>query len=170
MLKSTRTVHKILWRLLFILLPVFLTPPIHGLDPKRSLSEFGNQLWLTENGLPQNTVQAITQTRDGYLWIGTQEGLARFNGTAFVVFDKENTPQFKSNDIRALLEDRTGALWVGTSYGLLRFQGGSFTCFTTAEGLPDNGVTALAYTPEGIIWIATTSGLARYQNNSFATL
>ena len=156
MLKSN---HKVLWRLLFIVLPLFLTLPIHGLDPKRSLSEFSNQLWLTESGLPQNTVQAITQTGDGYLWIGTQEGLARFTGTAFVVFDKENTPQFKSNDIRALLEDRTGTLWVGTSYGLLRFQGGSFTCFTTAEGLPDNGVAALAETPEGTIWIATTSGL-----------
>ena len=170
MSNDRRSKLKILWRLLFILLPLFLTLPIHGLDPKRSLNEFGNQLWLTENGLPQNTVQAITQTGDGYLWIGTQEGLARFNGTAFVVFDKENTPQFKSNDIRALLEDRTGTLWVGTSYGLLRFQGGSFTCFTTAEGLPDNGVAALAETPEGIIWIATTSGLARYQNNSFARL
>ena len=159
-----------LWRLVLISLSLFLTLPIHGLDPKRSLSEFGNQLWLTENGLPQNTVQAITQTRDGYLWIGTQEGLARFNGTAFVVFDKENTPQLKSNDIRALLEDRNGTLWVGTSYGLLRFQAGAFTCFTTAEGLPDNGVAALAETQEGTIWIATTSGLARFQNNSFATL
>jgi ligand-binding sensor domain-containing protein/signal transduction histidine kinase len=153
-----------------MLLPLFLTLSIKGLDPKRSLSEFGNQVWLTENGLPQNTVQAIMQTRDGYLWIGTQEGLARFNGTGFLVFDKENTPQFKSNDIRALFEDRNGTLWVGTSYGLLRFQGGSFTCFTTAEGLPDNSVTALAETPEGTIWIATPSGLARYQNNSLMTL
>ena len=72
------------------------------------------------------------------IWIGTQEGLAKFNGTGFVVFDKENTPQLKSNDIRALLEDRNGALWISTSYGLVRMQGGKFTSFTTNEGLPDN--------------------------------
>ena len=58
-----------------------------ALDPNRSLNEFGHQAWLTENGLPQNTVQAIIQTQDGYLWIGTQEGLARFDGLNFTVFD-----------------------------------------------------------------------------------
>jgi hypothetical protein len=62
-----------------------------------------------------------------------QEGLARFNGTAFVVFDKENTPQFKSNDIRALLEDRTGAPLGWHFVRLAAFQGGSFTCFTTLK-------------------------------------
>ena len=108
-----------------------------ALDPNKAPNEFGLQVWLTENGLPQNTVQAITQTRDGYLWIGTQEGLARFNSVGFVVFDKDNTPQMKSNDIRALLEDKSGALWIGTSYGLLRYQGGAFTTFTTNERLPE---------------------------------
>src|SRR6476660_8638877 len=83
-----------------------------ALDPNRSLSEFGHQTWLTENGLPQNTVQAIVQTRDGYLWIGTQEGLARFDGLNFTVFDKENSPAFKSNDIRFLYEDLRGRLWI----------------------------------------------------------
>src|SRR4030095_14880129 len=84
----------------------FFVVTVNALDPNRSLSEFGNQVWLTENGLPQNTVQTVLQTHDGYLWVGTQEGLARFNGTGFVIFDKTNTPQLKSNDIRALLQDR----------------------------------------------------------------
>jgi ligand-binding sensor domain-containing protein/signal transduction histidine kinase len=163
-----RSKLKIRWQLLVILLPLFLAFPVRGLDPKRNLNEFGQQLWLTESGLPQNTVQAITQTRDGYLWIGTQDGLARFNGTAFTVFDRENTAQFKSNDIRSLLEDSSGTLWIGTSYGLLRFQGGTFTVLTTAEGLPDNSVAALSQAPDGTIWIATPSGLARYSNNSVA--
>src|SRR5215468_4937863 len=90
---------------------------VRALNPNKKLTEFGNQVWLTENGLPQNTVQTILQTRDGYLWVGTQEGLARFNGTNFVVFDRENTPQLKSNDIRSLFEDSQGNLWIGTSYG-----------------------------------------------------
>jgi ligand-binding sensor domain-containing protein len=85
-----------------------------ALDPNRSLNEFGHQAWTTENGLPQNTVQAIVQTQDGYLWIGTQEGLVRFDGLNFAVFDKENTPALKSNDIRFLQQDRQGRLWIST--------------------------------------------------------
>jgi ligand-binding sensor domain-containing protein/signal transduction histidine kinase len=150
-------------------LPLLFAARAHALDPNRSLSEFGQQVWLTENGLPQNSVQAITQTRDGYLWIGTQEGLARFNGVGFVIFDKENTPQLKSNDIRALLEDRSGALWISTSYGLVKMQNGTFTSFTTAEGLPDNNIGSLAEARDGTIWIATAAGLARYLNTSISS-
>jgi ligand-binding sensor domain-containing protein/signal transduction histidine kinase len=153
-----------------VLLLLVLSSSALALNPNRSLSEFATQVWLTESGLPQNTIQTITQTRDGYLWIGTQEGLARFNGVSFVLFDKENTPQLKSNDIRSLLEDRFGALWIGTSYGLVRLQSGTFTSFTTAEGLPDNNVGALAEDESGTIWVATSSGLARYANSSITSI
>ena len=138
-----------------------------GLNPNKNLSEFGNQVWLTEHGLPQNTVQTIIQTHDGYLWFGTQEGLAKFNGTNFVVFDRENTPQLKSNDIRSLLEDRNGNLWIGTSFGLARIQGGAFTSFTTAEGLPDNTIGPIVEGQDGALWIGTGSGLVLYSNNAF---
>ena len=62
-----------------------------ALDPGRALSEFNSQVWLTENGLPQNTVHSITQAKDGYIWLATEEGLARFDGIRFTVFDKQNT-------------------------------------------------------------------------------
>src|SRR3982751_6329626 len=151
-----------------LMLTVLLALPALALDPDRSLKEFGNQVWLTENGLPQNTVQVVTQTRDGYIWIGTQEGLARFNGNSFVVFDKDNTPQLKSNDIRALLEDRSGALWISTSYGLVRKQGTNFTAFSTAEGLPDNSIGPLLQAQDETIYIATASGVAGYANNAIS--
>jgi ligand-binding sensor domain-containing protein/signal transduction histidine kinase len=166
MLKGQITIKLV--RLLWLAALLFASVTVYALDPHKALNEFGVQVWLTENGLPQNTVQTITQTRDGYLWIGTQEGLARFNSTGFVVFDKDNTPQFKSNDVRALLEDHDGALWIGTSYGLIRFQNGTFTSFTTAEGLSDNAVAALIQTADGTIWIGTARGLTRYSNNSLA--
>jgi ligand-binding sensor domain-containing protein/signal transduction histidine kinase len=150
-----------------IVLTLMMLTSASALDPNRSLSEFGNQIWLTENGLPQNTVQTILQTRDGYLWIGTQEGLARFNGTGFTVFDKENTPQLKSNDVRSLLEDRSGTLWISTSYGLVKMERGAFKSFTTAEGLPDNNIGPLAEAGDGAIWISTAAGLVRYANQSF---
>lgn len=164
---SARHWSSFSWLLLVVVLLLFVRP-VFALDPKRDLNEFGNQVWLTENGLPQNTIQAITQTHDGYIWIGTQEGLARFNGVSFVVFDKDNTPSLKSNDIRALSEDRNGTLWIGTSYGLVKMMNGAFTSFTTAEGLPDNSVAALATGPDGTVWIATSSGLARYSRDSLA--
>jgi ligand-binding sensor domain-containing protein/signal transduction histidine kinase len=169
MAKSSSSRVRILVRGILLFLPLLVATPAVALDPNRALSEFGNQVWLTENGLPQNTVQTIKQTRDGYLWIGTQEGLVRFNGTAFVVFDKENTSQLKSNDIRALLEDRQGDLWISTSYGLVRLHAGTFSSFTTAEGLPDNNIGPLAEGSDGTIWIATAAGMARFSNNAIGT-
>src|SRR6478672_4891647 len=132
-----------------------------GLNPNKTLSEFGNQVWLTENGLPQNTVQTIIQSHDGYLWFGTQEGLAKFNGTNFIVFDRENTPQLKSNDIRSLFEDRNGSLWIGTSFGLVRIQGTTVTSYSTAEGLADNSIGPIMEDRAGTLWIGTGSGLVR---------
>src|SRR5215216_3130519 len=140
-----------------------------ALDPNRSLNEFGHQAWLTENGLPQNTVQAIVQTHDGYLWIGTQEGLARFDGLNFAVFDKENTPAFKSNDIRFLHEDKQGRLWISTSYGLVCRHNGRFNSFTVNEGLPDNSIGPLTEDANGNVWIGTAAGLARFENGTFKT-
>ena len=140
-----------------------------ALDPKRSLNEFGHQSWLTENGLPQNTVQAVVQTQDGYLWIGTQEGLARFDGLNFTVFDKENTPEFKSNDIRFLQPDRQGRLWISTSYGLVCRHNGEFTSYTVNEGLPDNSIGPIVEDTGGNIWIGTGAGLARFENGKFKT-
>jgi ligand-binding sensor domain-containing protein/signal transduction histidine kinase len=143
--------------------------PVAALDPNRNLKEFGHQVWLTENGLPQNTVQTLIQTRDGYLWIGTQEGLARFDGLNFAVFDKENTPAFKSNDIRSMYEDKQGSLWIGTSYGLVRRQNGQFKSFTVDEGLPDNSIGPVAEDANGNLLIGTTAGLVRFESDKFKT-
>ena len=85
--------------------------------------------WTTENGLPQNSIRDILQTRDGYLWLATEGGLVRFDGARFVVFDK-SVPGFEGQRIGALHEDRHGALWAGTSDGtLIRYDGGRFTTF-----------------------------------------
>src|ERR1700685_1029160 len=82
-----------------------------ALDPQRSLEHFGHQAWRTDSGLPQNTVHAILQTRDGFVWLGTDGGLVRFDGVDFVTFDAENTPQFKSDTISDLLPDASVHLW-----------------------------------------------------------
>src|SRR5687768_10152954 len=72
-----------------------------ALDPDKALTQFGHDVWQLEQGLPQNTVYAIAQTPDGYLWLGTAEGLVRFDGVRFQVFDRRNTPDIPSNVITA---------------------------------------------------------------------
>ena len=117
------------------------------------------EVWLTENGLPQNTVHAITQTRNGYVWIATEGGLARYDGINFRIFDKQNTPQLPSNYIRALMEDRQGNLWIGTAEGLVRLRSGNETVFTRVEGLPNNSIQSLYEDRLGNVCVATTGGL-----------
>ncbi len=80
--------------------------------------------WTTENGLPQSSARRLVQTRDGYLWIGTRYGLARFDGLLFRVFDQHTTPEMTSDAINIMAEDaeETGSLWIGTGDGLLRYQ------------------------------------------------
>src|SRR5258706_10879334 len=138
-----------------------------ALDPERDLFQFNQQTWLAENGLPQNTVHSVTQGQDGYIWIATEEGLARFDGIKFTVFDKQNTPQLQSNNVRALLEDRRGDLWIGTADGLVQMRDGKFTRYATEQGLPANVIDSLYQDQHDVLWIATSAGLASFTNGVF---
>src|ERR1700742_3459899 len=103
--------------------------PAFALDPNRALSQYTRTVWTQEHGLPQDTVRAIAQTKDGYLWLGTDEGLAQFDGYDFVVFNKENGA-LPSNSVGALWAAKDGSLWIGTLGGLTRYRNGKFTTFT----------------------------------------
>jgi ligand-binding sensor domain-containing protein/signal transduction histidine kinase len=132
-----------------------------ALEPATSLANYGRQSWGMENGLPQNTVQALVQTRDGFVWLGTEVGLVRFDGNGFAVFDKNSTPALPGNDVRCLLETRDGALWIGTSEGLARWKDGAVTVFTARDGLTGSGIKALVESANGYLWVWTDQGLAR---------
>src|ERR1700723_3177211 len=113
----------------------------NGKVPDGQLSEaWGQKFWSSENGLPQNSVHQILQTRDGYLWIATEGGAARFNGVQFTSFNQESDQAFTSNDTCCLAEDRSGALWIGTADGLLQYTGGTFHRYTENDGLPSSVV------------------------------
>jgi ligand-binding sensor domain-containing protein len=136
--------------------------------PQKVLGRYQQFVWLEEHGLPQNTVIAMLRTRDGYLWVGTEAGAARFDGARFTVFDHGNTTEFKGSVIKALLEDRAGNLWLGADTGGLNlYQDGRFSHFTTKDGLPNDQVAALLEDREGTIWVATTGGLARFRDGRF---
>src|SRR6185295_18367019 len=118
-----------------------------------------HSVWTTENGLPQNDVKVL-QTRDGYVWLGTHGGLARFDGLRFTIFDTGNTPALRSNRILALCEDLDGTLWLGTQNGgLTSYSQGTFRTYTTREGLPDESVYDVLVDRLGTLWISTPKGL-----------
>jgi len=130
-----------------------------ALEPSTPLQNYGRQSWVMENGLPQNTVQAMAQTKDGFVWLGTEVGLVRFDGSSFQIFDRNSSPALPGNDVRCLLAASDGALWIGTSEGLARWKDGDLTSFTSKDGLPGNDIRALA--ESGYLWAWTDQGLAR---------
>lgn len=126
---------------------------------KRPLHLLTRQNWKKKDGLPQNFANAITQTPDGYLWIGTQEGLARFDGVQFRVFNTRNTPELRVNLVTTLFVDRDSVLWIGTfGGGLLSYKNGTFRSFTHEQGLANDRVQGIYQDGKGLLWIGTGGG------------
>lgn len=123
--------------------------------------------WSTENGLPQNSVHQILQTKDGFLWIATEGGIARFDGVAFKTFRHEEEPAFASNDTCCLAEDPPGDLWIGTSDGLVRLRQGTFRRFIEKDGLPSTEILRLQLTTEGRLLVQTSAGTAEQSGDRF---
>lgn len=139
-----------------------MAPSGLALDPAKAVTQYHQDVWTEGAGLPQTSVQVITQTRDGYLWIGTRDGLARFDGVTFTVFRAETHEGLQSNDIRALYEDREGNLWIGTfNGGLSRLKDGKFVHYGAAEGWPRSGVLEILEDRQGHLWLGTWNGVAR---------
>src|SRR5882724_8164883 len=121
-------------------------------------------IWTTDNGLPQNSVNAILQTRDGYLWLATFDGLVRYDGVRFIVFNVHNTPGVTSNRFTSLLEDRSGDLWIGTDdAGVIRYHNGKFSGFKT-EGQTE-AVIGIQIDDSGNILVVTEHVRYRFDGN-----
>ena len=132
-----------------------------ALDPGKDISQYVEQSWGAggAEGLPQNWVDAIAQTKDGYIWLGTQEGLVRFDGARFTVFSTRTTPALRSNNVSALLVDSAGALWIGTyGGGLTRYLGGQWTTWGRKDGLGSEFVVSLFEDRESELWIGLRAG------------
>ncbi len=113
----------------------------------------------SEQGLPQSSVIAMTQTRDGYLWLGTLNGLARFDGVHFKVFDESNTPELGSSPIVSLFEDREGSLWVGTEMaGVVRIKNGRAESLGIGRGSSESRLVSACQDAAGAVWLMTADG------------
>jgi len=139
-----------------------------ALDPHKTLTQYSRHVWGQQDGLPQDTIKSIVQTTDGYLWLGTDEGLARFDGFEFTVFSKP-AMDLPANSITALAASPDGSLWIGTANGLAQYRGKRFRTYTVKDGLPDNDITGLYSDHGGTLWIVAGVDLCRFQDGRFTT-
>jgi signal transduction histidine kinase/ligand-binding sensor domain-containing protein len=137
--------------LLFCFVLFFFTiSPVGALDTSRQISQYGHTAWRTEDGGFSGTPNAIAQTTDGYLWIGAQAGLMRFDGVRFVSWQPPEGSELPSSRINSLLGARDGSLWIGTSTGLARWRNGNLINYSDATG----SIMAILEDRMGTIWIA----------------
>jgi diguanylate cyclase (GGDEF)-like protein len=158
--------------IVYISLALISIVSAYGLDPAKAVSQYIQTTWNSESGLPQNSVHAIAQDREGFIWLGTEEGLARFDGVRFKVFNTRNTPGILSDFIQSFAASRDGSLWVGTDSGLNHFVpsagatrlslANNLICgsFTSKNGLSGDWVRALHEDKDGTLWVGTSSGLS----------
>jgi len=149
-----------------LLFAILAAVPARSLDPQKTIAQYAHEVWTTKNGLPEADVMAILQTRDGYVWVGSEEGLARFDGVTFTVFDHRNSP-LPNNRIQALTEAPDGSLWIGTESGLARLKDGQFSTFTTQDGLPSDNIRDLWSSAGGTVWVTTAHGVTEFRDNRF---
>ena len=127
-------------------------------------AQYQSETWTTENGLPQNSVTSIVQTKDGYIWFGTFGGLVRFDGIKFKVFNTINAPAIKSNRITNLFEDKNGTLWIGTQFGnIISYKDEIFTSVLEPPTTQRAPIQVFTIDKDGAIW---TSGLQKLIPNS----
>jgi ligand-binding sensor domain-containing protein len=138
--------------------------------PDRSvpLSQYVHEFWQRRQGLPQDSATTLLQSRDGFLWLGTQEGLVRFDGIRFTLYNRSNTPAFPHNEVTALSEGPDGTLWIGTYGGLLELREGRFTAHPAGRNRQKDAITSLAVEAGGAVWIGTQGGgVNRFERGSF---
>jgi ligand-binding sensor domain-containing protein len=151
---------------LSFLLAIVFTSSSVALDPNKTLTQHAHRIWGQEEGLFQPTIYSILQTRDGFLWLGTQDSLIRFDGLHFREFDET---VFHRSLIRALVQDLEGNLWAGAlGAGIAKIAPtGVVTRFTTKEGLPSNSVFCLVPDAKNQLSICTNQGLALMRGGRF---
>ncbi|MBP7866692.1 MAG: diguanylate cyclase [Acidobacteria bacterium] len=141
---------------------------VFALDPQTPLSVYIHETWRREQGVSAG-IRCIAQTRDGYLWLGTDDGLIRFDGVRTVRFNRRNTPGMVTGAVATLCASPGGGLWIGfLGGGLMRYEGGGFHHWGGREGLPEDSVVSLLEGPDGSLWLGTLNGgLFRFRQGRF---
>ncbi len=158
---------------LLLILMTLISPGLSAQpSSSKNIDQYVKQTWKTENGLPQNTITAITQTPDGFIWLGSREGLIRFDGKEFIEYNIKNTPGLKNNYIWTLKTDSKGVMWIGTNGGgLTSYFKGKFITYTVKDGLADDAIWSVFEDKEGKLWIGTAGGgISVFTDGKFRTI
>lgn len=147
---------------------IWFAPLLRGVESTTFLQ---HNAWAMEDGLPVSSVMRITQTPDGYLWIGTEAGLVRFDGIRFETFNHENTPEISTDIVVSLATGRGGSLWFACrDGGVLRYKNNTFKAYTKADGLLDNDAWFVMVASDESVWIGGKMGLNRLSNGKMTTI
>jgi ligand-binding sensor domain-containing protein/signal transduction histidine kinase len=142
-----------------------------ALSPNRALTQYVHRIWQNQQGLPEAAIRSIEQTSDGYLWLGTDRGLVRFDGVRFSTPGELAATPLATASIRQLAEDAQHGLWIATEgAGLFRLREGELTQFSAKNGLPSDEVSCVLDGRQGEIWACTSQGLARISGSKVQPL
>ncbi|HWC99345.1 MAG TPA: two-component regulator propeller domain-containing protein [Candidatus Sulfopaludibacter sp.] len=141
-----------------------------GARPLPARSEYIAEVWDTDRGMPSSATTSITSTRDGYLWIGTFEGLVRFDGARFTVINHYNTPDFPDDAVTAVFVDHSGRLWAGTAKGIVARDRDKWTVYPRQDGLQRPLPTVITEDPGGAILAVCGNRFYRLTGSAFAAV
>ena len=165
--------HHFILSILGVAWLILCAADVRALDSRKAATQYIHDVWTTREGLPQDTINSLVQDGDGYIWFGTQEGLVRFDGVSFTVFDSRNTDALNANNIPVVFVDGKGVPWVGASDGLIHYRDGSFEFYGEKNGLPsDSNVKNISEDAAGNLWLGYSSsdkksggdGLGRFKD------
>jgi len=151
----------------FVIFFFLLMPTVNSYAQNKLPFYFTIKNFTQDEGLPQNSVNDIDQTKDGYIWVATNGGLARFNGISFKLFNKFNSPGLVSDRILSLFTDKEGRLWISTNEGLSFYYKGIFKEFTEKDGLKIISSLEVKQDKNGTIWVLTFPEFYQYKDGKF---
>ncbi len=147
---------------------ITLATPAAALDPGVAIDQYAHETWSTKEGLPEGAVLSILETDDGYLWLGTQAALVRFDGHSFTPFDAGGVGVGQYSFARDLTEDQLGALWSATAGGVVRVEGREFSFFDESRGLVHPFASAIVLEQGGTLLVGTAgAGVWRFDGERF---
>ena len=159
------------WRATALLIYCACGSSVLALDPAKTVFQYSCQSWTRDSGLSANGIHAITQTKDGFIWLGTQKGLVRYDGLEFKTFTLPSLPIFEHQGISCLSSGDNGDLWFGIpkgGFGLYRAESGFVAVTNQAWVKPGMNVSALLAAKDGSLWVSSASGLIRWIRRSNA--
>src|SRR5258708_19419845 len=138
------------WHFLSLLLLLFSVNSVWAVDPSRHISQYGHSAWRVQDGVFSGSPNAIAQTTDGYLWIGTQGGLLRFDGVRFVPWAPPDGQYLPSSNVTSLLGARDGSLWIGMEGGLSHWDKRDLTNYPSSK----RRINTIIEDRSGTVWFA----------------